>query len=150
MPFVADEQTVRVTGGLVRGLNPSELRNAARIRHAIDGQAPETTRVASGADSDCAPLARDLPVELRGIYGRPGGYEAALTEVLHRAREAGTAAPLLLLVPDAPPLAAVLARHRGALADLVCVLGDDLSASDVEAAKMLGAEAAGGGPVLCA
>ena len=83
------------------------------------------------------------------------GLEAALVEALTLAREGGGAAPLLVLEQGAPPLAEVL-RGRcfspAALRDMVVVLGDDigLTESETAMAKRVGAEAAGGGPVLAA
>ena len=81
------------------------------------------------------------------------GLEAALREALTLAREGGTAAPLLILEQGAPPLADVLQGacfSAAALRDLVVVLGDDIGLSEEESAmaRRVGAEAAGGGPVL--
>ena len=81
------------------------------------------------------------------------GLEAALVEALTLAREGGTAAPLLVLEQGAPPLAEVLQGScfsPAALRDMVVVLGDDIGLTEAETAmaKRVGAEAAGGGPVL--
>lgn len=170
MPFLGDApspcQTVCVTGGLIRGLHPSETRNAARIRDAIDeqqrladdhsharGDNHGSSSAAAAAISTTA--ACDLPLHLRGITVLDGGFEVCLRRALERSRQGGTRAPLLLLEQGAPPIASVLSELSAAmttatLQDLVIVLGDDIGLSpiEVECATRIGDEAGGGGAVI--
>lgn len=149
LPFLGDESptTICVTGGLVRGLHPSELSTARRLRAAID-RLSATTAVAGATSEE--------EYDLRGFRTLAGDFEVALHEALTQARDDHTEAPLLLMVQGAPPLARVLREHVGgrgaALRDLVVVCGDSGGLSDDEVALVhrLGASAGGGGPVLCA
>ena len=82
-----------VTGGLVRGLHPSEQTTAARMKQAVefwrsDQRPDESTPHAS------------LPREVRGFKLSIGGFERALTEALTLARQGGVRAPLILLLID--------------------------------------------------
>lgn len=175
LPFLGEEQpsSLCVTGGTVRGLHPSELDTAMRLRHAIDslsggqsggGEDEEVCGVCPGGNGEKSgeggvPTGdRERPRaperELRGFRLQPGGLEAALTEALSQAREGGTAAPLLMLSQGAPPLGELLGRlpclSGSELRDLVVVLGDDLGLSPEEAAmaRRVGGSVAGGGPVV--
>lgn len=134
--------TACLSGGLARGLQPNELSNATRLRHAIDALGPDGGPPGAGP----SPVER----ELSGFRVLRGGLREATREALGLAREGGTRAPLLLLVQDAPPLPSVLAEHGASLDDLVVVLGDDIgiSADELEVARRVGAEAGGGGPLL--
>ena len=167
LPFLGDTSptSVCVTGGLVRGLHPSELSTAKRLREAFDA----FDQGDLDADSPPPPPHSNL----KGFRLLPGGLGEALTEALTLARADGTRAPLLLLVQGAPMIAEVLnqnfspfaatakggsagvdldieAHGLGALQDLVIVLGDHigLSEDEIELVAELGASVAGGGPVL--
>ena len=148
MPFLGDDEptsTVCVTGGLVRGLHPSEHDTASRLRRALD----HLNDAAADTATPHAALAR----ELRGFSTHSGGLGDALTEALRQAREGDTKAPMLLLCQHAPPLEQALddfVRTYGPLRDVVVVLGDDigLSAAEEGDAERVGAAAAGGGPVF--
>lgn len=167
MPFLGDNEPVSlcVTGGLVRGLHPSELSTATRVRDALDQRGIEENLAAVPA---C-----ELDYDLRGFRFIAGGLETAVTAALGLARQDGSQAPLLLLLQGYPSLPEVLAPYttrehadsggrvlqgddesalHPSLRDLVIVLGDDrgISEEEVERVKHIGAEVGGGGPVLCA
>lgn len=163
LPFLGDEApcSMCVTGGLVRGLHPSEHSTATRIRQAIDqrGQGIASgARTSPAADSDAEADANLGSYclenyDLRGFRFIPGGLDEAVGEALRLARADGTHAPLLLLVQGAPPLPEVLrSLDATSLRDLTVVLGDDRGISDeeIERVKSIGASVAGGGPVLSA
>ena len=158
--------SVCVTGGLVRGLHPSELSTATRLRHALDSLGE------GGAYARTPPT--ELHADLRGFRLLAGGLAESLTEALVLARADGTRAPLLLLVQGAPPLAKVLGQLARAdnghiedrpatclateeategvalLQEIVIVLGDHIGLTeyDIELISKIGAEAGGGGPVV--
>ena len=69
LPFLGDKAptSVCVTGGLVRGLHPSELSNARRLRQAIDALGP-------GAPEEHTPPPALHP-DLRGYRMLRGGFE---------------------------------------------------------------------------
>ena len=155
LPFLGDDPptSVCVTGGLVRGLHPSELSNATRLRQAIDALGQ------GGADEHTPPPS--LHPDLRGFRLLNGGFAEALGEALSLARADRTRAPLLLLVQGAPPLSAVLPEIFAPCQpsievapemprELVVVLGDHVGLSDaeIELVDRLSAEVGGGGPVL--
>lgn len=172
LPFLggASPTTVCVTGGLVRGLHPSEYENASRLRHAID-------QLAEGLPDSHTPTPLLHP-DLRGFRMMDGGFAEALTEALKRARQGGTGAPLLLLLQGAPPLQRVLSEYcqsavqhgvssalktsretsastQPLLRDVVILLGDHvgLDSDEIELARLLGQTVGadgGGGAVLCA
>lgn len=168
MPFLGGDDpavhptTVCVTGGLVRGLHPSELSTATRLRQAFDA-------LGEGGPDAGTPTP-NLHPDLRGFRILPGGLAEALTEALTLARADGTRAPMLLLAQGAPPLMRVLdaavasegvaggvdvspSPPAGAggsgLRDMVIVLGDHigLSTEEEDLVSALGASVAGGGPV---
>ena len=202
MPFLGDEyaKCLCVSGGLVRGVHPSERRIAERMRLAFDRLTPS----ASGLPDNLDELTASERHALRGFRTLSAGFEASLRLALGRSREGGTKAPLILLVQGAPPIADVLRKLtvlppvpsppapsppapslpapsppdpappdpappapeppapappapartlddcRGTLRELVLLVGDDvgLSAEEIEMAERVGAEVAGGGPVL--
>ena len=153
MPFLGDDEptSVCVTGGLVRGLHPSERDTACRLRRALDHLASRESS-SEGGTLDAPPPAA-LSRELRGFSTWRGGLASTLVEALRQARDEGTHAPVLLLCVGAPPLSRVLDEHiacNGPLRDLLVVLGDDIGLSAAEEAEVerVGAEASGGGDVL--
>lgn len=158
LPFLGNTEhpiTVCVSGGPVRGLHPSESDTVWRLRQAFDSLPLEPPP--AGTPTQASSLPAEVEHELRGFGLLGGGLHTALTEALHLARADGVAAPVLLLLEGAPPLAQVLDAHcRGGggaeLEDVVVVLGDDRGLSDEEVAmvKDLGERQGGGGPVLCA
>jgi tRNA pseudouridine-54 N-methylase len=142
LPFLGDPSlpsTVAVTGGLVRGLHPSEHSNATRLRAAIDALGAGGEDHGKPASSLHPDLKGFRVLEQCGLYG-------AITEALSLARADGTHAPLLLLAQDAPPLKKVLSDHLvvGGRA------GDVIGLSSEEEARVaeLGSSVGGGGPVL--
>jgi tRNA pseudouridine-54 N-methylase len=169
LPFLGDPSlpsTVAVTGGLVRGLHPSEHSNATRLRAAIDALGAGGEDHGKPASSLHPDLKGFRVLEQCGLYG-------AITEALSLARADGTHAPLLLLAQDAPPLKKVLSDHlvvggragdvvgaasaaadasgtKRPLRDMVIVLGDHIGLSSEEEARVaeLGSSVGGGGPVL--
>jgi tRNA pseudouridine-54 N-methylase len=172
LPFLGDAtpSTLCVTGGLVRGLHPSEHSTAARIRQAIDergagivesasqgavarqeGEAPNGTLNGPGGNAAEVDGGKLDDYDVRGFRFIPGGLDEAVVEALTLARADGALAPLLLLVQGAPPLPAVLeGLDVGSLRDIVVVLGDDrgIFEDEIERVTALGSTVGGGGPVL--
>ena len=111
MPFLGDDSapaTVVVHGGLVRGLHPSEIDTATRLRDGIDWLRSRTADEPTMAHAS-------RPRDVRGFGMVGGGLEAALEEALCRARADNAAVPLLMLLQGGEPLPQVLRAYCAGL-----------------------------------